>query len=51
MYFIKKDVSTNFLNFTEKNLFQSLFFNKVAGLRPAALFKKETLALALSYEF
>ena len=30
----------NFEKFTEKNLCQSLLFNKVAGLRPATLFKK-----------
>ena len=30
----------NFAKFTEKNLCQSLLFNKVAGLRPATLFKK-----------
>ena len=38
--FYKKDVLKNFANFTEKNLRQSLFFNKVAGLRPATLLKK-----------
>ena len=31
--FCKKDVLTNFLKFTGKHLFQSLVFNKVAGLR------------------
>ena len=36
--FIKKGV------FTGKQLCQSPFFNKVAGLRPATLLKKETLA-------
>ena len=30
----------NFIKFTEKHLFRNLFFNKVASLRPAALFKK-----------
>ena len=30
----------NFAKFTEKHLCQSLFFNKVAGLRPATLLKK-----------
>ena len=38
-------------NSQKKHLCQSLFFNKVAGLRPATLFKKETLAQMLSYEF
>ena len=31
----------NFTKFTGKHLCQSLFFNKVAGLRPATLFKKD----------
>ena len=31
--FCKKDVLKNFAKFTGKNLCQSLFFNKVAGLR------------------
>ena len=37
---VKKGVFRNFAKFTGKNLCQSLFFNKVAGLRPATLFKK-----------
>ena len=37
---IKKGVLRNFTNFTGKHLCQSLFFNKVAGLRPATLLKK-----------
>ena len=36
---IEKDVLKNVVNFTGKNLCRSLFFNKVAGLRPAALLK------------
>ena len=36
----KKDVLGNFAKFTEKHLCQFLFFNKVAGLRHAALSKK-----------
>ena len=32
--FCKKDVLKNFAKFTGKHLCQSLFFNKVAGLRP-----------------
>ena len=32
--FCKKGVLRNFTKFTGKHLFQSLFFNKVAGLRP-----------------
>ena len=33
-------VLRNFAKFTGKHLWQSLFFNKVADLRPATLFKK-----------
>ena len=36
----KKDILRNFANFTGKRLCQSLFFNKVAGLRCATLLKK-----------
>ena len=38
--FCKKGVLKDFTKFTGKHLCQSLFFNKVAGLRPATLFKK-----------
>ena len=38
--FCKKVVLKNFAKFTRKHLFQSLFFNKVAGLRTATLLKK-----------
>ena len=37
---VKKGVLGNFATFTGKHLCQSLFFNKVGGLRPAALSKK-----------
>ena len=37
---IRKGVLRNFSKFTGKHLCQSLFFNKVAGLRPATLLKK-----------
>ena len=37
---MKKSVAENFAKFTGKHLFQSLFFNKVAYLRPAGLTKK-----------
>ena len=37
---IEKDVLKNFEKFTGKHLFQSLFFNKVAGLRSGTLLKK-----------
>ena len=38
--FCKKGVLRNFTKFTGKHLRQSLFFNNVAGLRPATLLKK-----------
>ena len=38
--FCRKDALRSFAKFTEKHLCQSLFFNKVAGLRPAILLKK-----------
>ena len=38
--FCKKRFLRNFAKFTGKHLFQSLFFNKFAGLRPATLLKK-----------
>ena len=37
--FSKKCVLRNFAKFIEKHLCQSLFFNKVAGLRPETLLK------------
>ena len=37
---VKKGVLRNFTKCTGKHLCQSLFFNKVKGLRPATLFKK-----------
>ena len=39
--FFQKRCSWNFAKFTGKHLCQSLFFNKVAGLRPATLLKKK----------
>ena len=38
--FYKKGVLRNIAKFTGKHPFQSLFFNKVAGLMPANLLKK-----------
>ena len=38
--FCKKGVLRNFAKFTGKNVCQGLFFNKVAGLRPAVLFRR-----------
>ena len=49
--FFKKGVLKNFAKFTGKHLCQSLFFIKVAGMKPATLFKKETLAQVFSCEF
>ena len=46
----KKGVLRNFAKFTGKNLSQSLFFNKVAGVA-CNFIKKETLALVFSCEF
>ena len=40
--FCKKGVLRNFAKFTGKHLCQSLFFNKVAGLRSADLQAKST---------
>ena len=48
--FCKKGVLRNLTKLTRKHLFQSLFFHKVAGLRPETLLKK-TLAQVLSCEF
>ena len=39
--FYKKGVPKNFAKFTGKHLCCSLFFNKVAGLKPATLSKKK----------
>ena len=36
----KKSALRDFAKFTGKHLCQSLFFNKVSGLRPATLLKK-----------
>ena len=44
--FCKKGVLRNFAKFTEKHLWQSLFFNKVTGL-----IEKENLAQVFSCEF
>ena len=39
---MKKAVLRNFGKLTGKHLCQGLFFNKVAGLRPATLLKKDS---------
>ena len=38
---VRQGVLRNFTKFTGKHLCQSLFFNKVAGVRPAFLLKKK----------
>ena len=38
----QKSVLKNFAKFIGKHLYQSFFFNKVAGLRPATLLKKRS---------
>ena len=51
--FCRKGVLRNFAKFTGKHLCQSLFFNKVTGLRPEAcnFIKKETLVQVFPVEF
>ena len=49
--FCKKGVLRNFAKFEGRHLCQSLFLNKVAGLRSATLLKRETLAQVFSSDF
>ena len=49
--FGKKGVLRNFTKFTGKHLCQNLFFNKVAGLSPATLFKKRLWHRCFPVEF
>ena len=49
--FCKKGVLRNFAKFTGKHLCQGLFFNKVAGLRPATLLKKRLWHRCFSVNF
>ena len=49
--FCKKGVLRNFAKFTEKHLYQSLFFNYVESLKDCSFIKKETLVEVLSCEF
>ena len=49
--FFKKGVLRNFTKFTGKHLYQSLFFNKVAGLRSATLLKKRLLHRCVPVSF
>ena len=37
---VKKGFLKKFSNFTGKHLYWSLFFNKIAGLKPVTLFKR-----------
>ena len=46
--FCKKGVLRNFANFTEKHLFQSFFFNKIASVRPATLLNKKPWKLLVA---
>ena len=41
--FYKNGVLKNFANLTRKHMYQSPFFNKLAGLKPATLLKKDVL--------
>ena len=48
---IKNSVLRNFAKFTGEHLYQTLFFNKVAGLRPATLLKKRHWHRCFSVNF
>ena len=39
---MNKGVLKNFSKFTGKQLYQSLFFNKVEGMRPITLLKRDS---------
>ena len=49
--FCEKGVLRNFANFRGKHLCQGLFFDKVAGLRPATLLKKKLWHRCLPVNF
>ena len=49
--FYGKGAPKKFPKFIRKNLCQSLYFNKVEGLRPATLPEKETPTQVLCCEF
>ena len=49
--FCKKGNIRNFAKFTRKHLCESLFFNKVAGLRPATLLKKRLWRMCFPVNF
>ena len=48
---VRKGVLRNFAKFAGKHLCQSLFFNKVADLRPATLLKKRLWHRCFSVKF
>ena len=47
--FCKKDVLRNFAKFTGKHLCQSLFYNKVASLRPAIVHRTPVVAASETF--
>ena len=49
--FCKKGVLRNFVKFTRKHLCQSLFLNKITGLRPVTLLEKRLWRRCLSVNF
>ena len=49
--FCKNGVLKDFAKFTEKHPCRSLFFNKVAGLRPANVLKKRLQHMCFSVNF
>ena len=49
--FVRNGAIRNFAKFTGKHLCQSLFFNKVASLRPATLLKKRLWDRCFSVNF
>ena len=51
MLWKKKDIFKNFAKFTWKYPCQSLFFNRVAGLRPETLFKKRLWNIYFTVNF
>ena len=48
---MKKAIRRNFTKFTGKHLCHSLFFDKVADLRPTTLFKRELLHSCFPVDF
>ena len=51
VFCFEKGVLRNFTKFTRKYLCQTLFFNKVAGMRPATLLKKRLWHRCFSVNF